>query len=801
MIGRAAFALAAAGIALAIAITTGAERLSDSERRLRFEVTAPTPAVEAIWRERLRGRDVSITRDPGATARLEVTGTPEEADALRGALTLSGAMEMRWVAHDTPTARAWFRAMHRDGAGDPATGVRAYTDGWFHEESGREHADWFLAAEDPDALARAIDGLRQAADPALHVPAELEVGFEHVIPTPYSGEERAQPAYHRTYLLERASIVTDADVASAHVDFDPNTLLPQVSVTFTPDGARAFGDATATRAGHKLAILVDGRVVSAPIVQTAIRGGRVTITVAGADRRAQEVEAGALAAALGARAGRLPDGLEARLVGTEDPVTGRWLTRLVVALVAGLLALLAAAAIARRTDLAPVPLVAVPPPLTAPLGGAGRALVALVVTFGLPALLVLVAPRVLLPGLGPEVGDLFGAGVGDDARANLGIFALGIAPLASAFWLAELIALLVPAWRRARLGTPAGRRAVDRLALALTFGLALLQAILVLRWLEDANAHGLAVLADGVVPRVALVATLVAGVLVHAVAADLITRHGLANGVVVLLATPVALGFLDARTPAGPDDPIRLVLALTAALALAALALARLRPARGGASPGGRLPWGGVVPAVLPGILVALAALPAPLWPASADWLGAYWRHAPWIDVALAVPIIGALAWHHRAARSGPALHEPRAHLVPALLSLGFVAALLLAPLLIDPPYRAALSAINAAVLGVALVELYAGLAARLRLAAPVTVHRVHDVDRADALADALADAGIVHAVAGVHARAVLRLFGGFCPIELRVAAADADRARALLAERDAAIEAAARLGIARTAS
>lgn len=69
-------------------------------------------------------------------------------------------------------------------------------------------------------------------------------------------------------------------------------------------GARRFGELTSENLGHKLAIIIDGRVTSAPVIQAPIRQGRSTITVGEGTAREKERRAAELAALL--RAGSLP---------------------------------------------------------------------------------------------------------------------------------------------------------------------------------------------------------------------------------------------------------------------------------------------------------------------------------------------------------------------------------------------------------------------------------------------------------------------------------------------------------------
>lgn len=95
----------------------------------------------------------------------------------------------------------------------------------------------------------------------------------------------------RTLYLSRELILNDSDVRSASVRPAGDTW--QVELTLTPDGAAKLADATSVHLNQPLAILVDGELVSAPIVRSRISGGMAVIT-----GRFTEPEAMALAADL-----------------------------------------------------------------------------------------------------------------------------------------------------------------------------------------------------------------------------------------------------------------------------------------------------------------------------------------------------------------------------------------------------------------------------------------------------------------------------------------------------------------------
>lgn len=114
------------------------------------------------------------------------------------------------------------------------------------------------------------------------------------------------------FILERTPVVSGDDLTDAQPDFDQNGL-PAVSFRFNPSGARRFGDYTAENIGSPFAIVLDGEVISAPVIQDHIPGGSGIIT-----GRFTVEESTQLAVLL--RAGALPADmvfLEERTVGPE----------------------------------------------------------------------------------------------------------------------------------------------------------------------------------------------------------------------------------------------------------------------------------------------------------------------------------------------------------------------------------------------------------------------------------------------------------------------------------------------------
>ena len=115
------------------------------------------------------------------------------------------------------------------------------------------------------------------------------------------------------YVLQRRAVVTGEMLVTASQAYDPQSGAPVVSFRFNSQGARRFGDVTAANLQKRFAIVLDGRVVSAPVIQSAILTGSGQISGA-----YTEESAGNFALLL--RSGALPAPLNVisqRTVGAE----------------------------------------------------------------------------------------------------------------------------------------------------------------------------------------------------------------------------------------------------------------------------------------------------------------------------------------------------------------------------------------------------------------------------------------------------------------------------------------------------
>ncbi len=145
------------------------------------------------------------------------------------------------------------------------------------------------------------------------IPEGTEILFE-VKRDKTSGAEVRIP-----YLLESKVLLTGEMLNDARVRFDSQQFnRPYVEITLNQRGAKIFDEVTAKNVKRRLAIILDDRVSSAPVIQERIPDGRARITMGGLGN--VEQDARDLAAVL--RAGALPAPVEILQNRTVGPTLG-----------------------------------------------------------------------------------------------------------------------------------------------------------------------------------------------------------------------------------------------------------------------------------------------------------------------------------------------------------------------------------------------------------------------------------------------------------------------------------------------
>ena len=431
-------------------------------------------------------------------------------------------------------------------------------------------------------------------------------------------------------------------MAGARISWDEPSAGAEVVVPLTTDGGRRFGDLTARLVGKKIAFLLDGAVTSAPVVQARVGSGQISIIVG--DQPEDLKKAESLVAALGTRP--LPFQAEVmKIVEVPAKVTPGYLefARVVVALAVGLVTVLLLLLLARRTR--PID------PDVDPIDEEPSRAVAvrkLVVTcFGL--VLAALAATVSLPGINQDLFAQLAPSAGPGAP--VGLFMLGIGPVLTAYLLVELVALLVPPWRRLRTGGPAERGRLAPAVAVLALVVAVMQAWFLVSWLRTLGLDATHALPGGAMAFYRSVGLLLAGTVALAILALLVDRFGLGNGFVVVLLGGMATSAISIFHWLGDDDTwLDERLGVGAGIALAAILTSgilrwRLR-ARSAASVF-RLPTAGLVPYGFPAAVIGLLSLSMAALPSrfSAAWNELTAPGGALLEVAILIVAGAALSW------------------------------------------------------------------------------------------------------------------------------------------------------------
>ena len=108
---------------------------------------------------------------------------------------------------------------------------------------------------------------------ALQTNGQVPPGMDII---PGASGTTGEPAGTVYYLVRKAAAVTGRDLRNARASLDENNQ-PAVSFTLNSDGGRKFGKVTSENIGRQLAIILDGRVQSAPRIDSRITtDGRIT---------------------------------------------------------------------------------------------------------------------------------------------------------------------------------------------------------------------------------------------------------------------------------------------------------------------------------------------------------------------------------------------------------------------------------------------------------------------------------------------------------------------------------------------
>jgi len=142
------------------------------------------------------------------------------------------------------------------------------------------------------------------------LPEGDEILFQRIV------DRQTGEVIKRPYILKKEVLLTGSLLTDARVQIDSRFNEPYVSLSFNAVGARIFEDVTAKNVKKRLAIVLDGNVYSAPVIQERIAGGNAQITGNFTMEEAKDL-------AIVLRAGALPAPLKLLENVTVGPSLGR----------------------------------------------------------------------------------------------------------------------------------------------------------------------------------------------------------------------------------------------------------------------------------------------------------------------------------------------------------------------------------------------------------------------------------------------------------------------------------------------
>jgi preprotein translocase subunit SecD len=159
--------------------------------------------------------------------------------------------------------------------------------------------------EDTKRLKEVIGSTAKLTFHRVHESIPAELAQQGRIPAGfkiYPGDPAADRGGAGSYLLQEVPIVQGEDLVDAQQGFDSRTNEPVINFRFNQKGARIFGRFTTDNIGRPFAIVLDDKVLSAPVIRSEILGGSGQIsgnfTVESANDLAIKLRSGALPAKL-----------------------------------------------------------------------------------------------------------------------------------------------------------------------------------------------------------------------------------------------------------------------------------------------------------------------------------------------------------------------------------------------------------------------------------------------------------------------------------------------------------------------
>ena len=251
---------------------TGTVKLKyDSDRVAEVEELALRQAIETI-----RGRvDAFGVAEPtiikkGTDIVVELPGAKsQDFERIKSIIGRTAQLEFKIVDDGSEYMKKVAASVPKDGA------IAVVPESWTEKHAGTQHEDIYLRAKekDKDELTKFIAGL--TGD--LAIPNDREISLELMSPREVS--EGTPDKYYRTYLLKKRAGVTGEYLSNADESWDEMGR-PEVAFTMNRQGATMMEKLTGENVGRKMAVVLDEKITSAPVIESKI-GERGRITMGG----------------------------------------------------------------------------------------------------------------------------------------------------------------------------------------------------------------------------------------------------------------------------------------------------------------------------------------------------------------------------------------------------------------------------------------------------------------------------------------------------------------------------------------
>jgi preprotein translocase subunit SecD len=300
---------------------------SADQRNLEFKIKT---SIETEIRDRAVGQAKEIIgrridtlglREAALSTRdediiIEVPGEDEKSfSSIRETISQTARLEFKMLDDDTD----FFGPISKKAASDPQVAATLPEGLSFYQETVsvgkdpegdvRQRTVTYAQLEKKkgETSAQVLQRLREWTA-TLDVPADREIGYEIVRRTVDEVTLKEEEVGYRTFYLKARAEVTGDQVKDAAAQSAQNTGQSlggwHVALTFTDAGGKAFGKITSANVKRRFAIILDGRIESAPVIQTAITGGHAQITMGSGDPEVQLRDSRKLELVL--RSGALP---------------------------------------------------------------------------------------------------------------------------------------------------------------------------------------------------------------------------------------------------------------------------------------------------------------------------------------------------------------------------------------------------------------------------------------------------------------------------------------------------------------